>query len=169
VTSEKSLMILSKKDPGGVTAILSGVMDEFSNFDPIQPPSSGILVLDLKGVHRCNSMGILRWGKFFKNLDPKLVVKLQNCSTIMVKQFNIFAGLLAHPGLEVESFYVSYTCLNCGASEEVFVNADDAPDACEDFGESKRKCTSCPGEMELDEWPEKQFLFLKRKKAAGTK
>lgn len=142
---------------------LTGALDEYADFSQLDLKSVKTVVIDLDGVFRCNSMGVLRWGHFLKALPRDLKIVLVRCSPVLVKQFNLFTAFLSHPGVEVESFFVSYVCETCETtSENVLLNTSAlAASGIADVA-TRGSCPTCSQELTLEEWPNKQFLFLIR-------
>lgn len=153
----------------GLKVIVMGAIDEFIDFADITLPKAGTLELDLGGVNRCNSMGVLRWARFLKGVPNELAIKLVNCSPIVVKQLNIFPALFAHPGLHVESFHVTFACGDCNQTRDVLLKTTTLTSGTESVALPKPPvCGSCGNAMELEELAEKQFMFLRRKAPTGV-
>jgi hypothetical protein len=80
----------------------------------------------------------------------------------LVRLFNLFASILDHAGLEVESFFVGFTCEKCETGRDVLILKNDIQVTDGKLSVKFPQCATCGTAMELDNWPEKQFLFLLR-------
>ncbi len=151
-----------ERTPGHLTLTLTGALDEHAVLPSLDWTGIVKVNIDLHGVYRCNSMGLLRWGRFMKSLPTTLAIRLTNCSTTLVKHMNLFISFLGHPGLEVESFYVTYSCPGCGNGTDVLMRSDELAVIGLQAVTKNGACAACKTELELEEWPDKQFLFLIR-------
>jgi hypothetical protein len=122
-----------------------------------------VMTVDLGSVTRCNSMGVMRWARFLKTVPPTVAVRIVDCSSILLKQFNIYPGFLGHPNLTVEAFQTNYLCRACDANHKVALKAKSISRSGERFIVPPQLCPTCRKPLELDGIPETLFLFIGRK------
>jgi hypothetical protein len=105
----------------------------------------------------------MRWARFLKTVPPAVDVRIVDCSSILLKQFNIYPGFLAHPKLTVEAFQTSYLCRACDTNHKVSLKAKSISRSGERFIVPPQLCPTCRKPLELDGIPETLFLFIDRK------
>ncbi len=138
--------------------VLTGTLDEYAELHKVDLQGCEALTLDMGGVVRCNSMGVMRWMHFLRAIPKAAEVRLENCSTAMVKQFNLYPAFLGHPRLVVASFQTPYVCPSCEKNRTVLAHTVAGAATVK----LPTEMCECGKQMELDGWPEKQFLFLNR-------
>lgn len=150
--------------PDAVVA-LSGFLDENAELDQLDARGCRTLALDLSGLTRCNSIGLLKWARFVKSIPESCTVELQCCSTAITKHFNLYPAALAHPRLRVTSVHAPFVCGECGEETEILVELADAVSEPELPGVL---CRRCANPMELDGAADRQFLFVRRGASGGA-
>jgi hypothetical protein len=140
-----------------VAIVLSGEIDESSDFSPINVDQYEGVVIDFKDVNGINSCGVREWINFLKNLDGKSVSYV-NCPKIIVDQMNMINNFI---GLEfkIVSIELPYYCDECDEEVQKLYPLADLVEGGE-LTIPECKCETCDGEMEFDEIPEQYFSFL---------
>ena len=140
------------------TILLSGVIDEDTNFTPILKFTDAPLVFNFKDVASINSCGIRTWVNFLKELGPT-ETHYEMCTPLIVRQMNMVPSFLGKA--HVNSVYVPYVCEECDTEKEILVNEDKFKKGLVTIAETI-PCESCgKGEMELDGHPKQYFAFAK--------
>ncbi len=165
----KGLTFKVEENPTLMHMTLDGSMDEYSDYPSLADTKVASLTIDFSGIGRCNSMGVLKWARFLKSLPRTLSLRLTRCSTVLIKQFNFFASFTDHPGLTIESFSARYCCPQCSTEKEKLLVASDVKAKGLESTAVGDQCEHCHVDMELEDRPDKAFLFLTRmwKTAAG--
>ena len=91
---------------------LYGDIDEDTTFATVDLQGVTDLRVDWGGVVSINSCGIREWILWIKKLSPEARCKFVQCQKVVVDQMNMIRGFLLPEG-QVESFFVSYYCVNC--------------------------------------------------------
>lgn len=139
--------------------VMSGWIDERSEWPELTEPVAGHLVLDLAGISLLNSLGVRNWILWLSSLDVEHDVMLINCSPAVVKQLNILEGFL-NDRTKIETIFVPYFCEDCGFEENKLIEIPKARPAVQELS-----CPKCGKGMELD-MIESQFLaFIKKQQA----
>ncbi len=142
---------------GKVTKVeLAGDINEQSDFSEILAQVVGDVVVDMDGVVRTNSSGLLRWLKFVHRVnDAGGIITLERCRTHFVDQLNMVYQLTGNLG-RVASFYAPYACDGCDRESEELVRSEEVR-----AGQApERKCPECAKPMELDTSGDSYFHFL---------
>jgi len=147
------------EEEGGVTRFaLSGSITEKSDFAPLLERSSGRVEIDLSGIDRINSAGVLGWLAFMTSLaSRKGEVVLERCSVPIVHQLNMISKMRG--GARVRSILLPYLCASCGAEEQSVLDLEgEAPSGVA----QEMACPECGGTMEFDDLPETYFGFQEK-------
>jgi hypothetical protein len=139
--------------------VMSGWIDERSEWPELSEPVGGNLVLDLAGVSLLNSLGVRNWIQWLASLEVERDVVLIHCSPAVVKQINILEGFL-NDRTKIETIYVPYFCEDCGFEENKLADIPKGGPVVQEYD-----CPKCGKRMELD-MIESQFLaFMKKQRA----
>jgi len=141
-----------------LTIILSGKIDESSNYSAIKVDAFEKLIVDFNSVTSINSCGIREWINFLLAISNKSVI-YKNCSKIIVDQMSSVNEFLT-PNTKVESIYLPYYCEDCDLEAVTLHNLSEI------YKDNKwiipeKKCSGCNNDMEFDEVPEIYFQFMK--------
>lgn len=152
-----------------ITLVLSGHIDENSDFRNIELKGANQLIIDLKDITHINSMGLKNWTLWVKKL-PKYPAGIcfRNCPFIIVNQMNVLDGFLPS-GSIIESVEIPFHCDNCG--NESIYTAKRNQDFYERTADSEakvsmaltRKCVKCGADEHADIIEKKYFNFLSRR------
>ncbi len=143
---------------------ISGVVDEYADFNELGKSSQKTLRVDFSEVSRVNSSGIRAWIQLI--LKYKIRLRLHHCSPAIVDQFSMIPEFLGKNGF-VESFYANYLCGSCAYEEKKFFEQgkDFEPGVEQVKAPLSYECPRCHGNLELDHNPEVYFAFLRLIKA----
>ncbi len=147
-----------RRGSGRLVVEFHGDFDETADLGSLASALYGPVAIDLGGVRRINSAGVREWIEFVRNLPDVTELTLIGCSKVSVAQLNLIDNFRgpAH----VESFWAPYSCA-CGNEREILLEA-----RASDHVRRRRLPTaplvtcSCGLAMELDELPDRYFLFL---------
>ncbi len=161
-----SLKVHITTEGSDVTIAFEGILDETSRLPELSEPVKGELRLDLEKLTLINSMGIHKWITWMRhrtNMQGSMV--LVNCRPVVINQINILRGFLPDYA-RVDSFFVPYSCENCGFDEKLLlkrgVEYDDQRQV--QFA-TEKACPSCGGVLGLDIMHDRYFKFMNRKSA----
>ena len=152
------------KTEGGNTQIdFCGDLNENAELPDTAKKFSGELRVNLKQVTGLNSLGCRKWIHWFKTVTTEGGVALVHCPALIIGQINILSGFVPDD-VAVESFYVPYTCDQCGRSHAQFVESSAV------FGAdgslqvpAEMPCPQCSGILEIEYTPQTYFSFLTKK------
>lgn len=152
-----------KQSKTGARAVLmlSGPIDEGSDYSGAHFEGVSEAQFDFSGVTLINSTGLQRWIKFLASIPAGVAISFARCPVRVVNQINMFPGFLAGKNVRVETFFASYYCESCDKSHDVIL------DTARDFADRTKvaapaqACPECKAEMEFDGIEKKFFLFLK--------
>ena len=135
---------------------LYGDFDETADLRELSLALRGPVAIDLGGIRRINSAGVREWIEFVRNLPMVTELLLVGCSKVSVAQLNLIENFRGPA--RVESFWAPYACA-CGNEREILL------EACERVGVARVPSAppvlcECGRIMELDELPDRYFLFL---------
>lgn len=133
---------------------LRGAIDEHADLSAV----AGIdrdADIDLDGVRRINSFGVRAWTRALRGAGARHRIRLFRCPPILIDQANMIHGFF-HPATVI-SFYVPMWCEGCDESASVLVERQ----RYEDEGMAEVPCKSCREPLEIDEWEEHYFGFLR--------
>ena len=143
----------------GRTLILSGPIDETSNFSLLDSMETPPVVLDVENVTRVNSIGIRNWIIWINKNAKGKQLHFHNCPKVMVDQINVVHSFLP-PGSLIESFKVPFACQAC--DKEISCHFERgvhfANGALTKVPEMK--CPTCGKAAEMDA-DQRYFAFLK--------
>lgn len=148
-----------------VELVLSGSIDEDSDFNTIPKIEKNLLLIDLSQVTMINSCGIRDWVKWTKTLAPHVQMHIKKCPKFIIDQINILQGFLPQNSL-VLSFYMPYFCEDCNVEKQLlfergvhFQEATSEKEAFVDY-DLEVLCDQCKTAMSMDVIPTKFFKFL---------
>jgi anti-anti-sigma regulatory factor len=147
---------------GRLVVELYGDFDETADLRELADALSGPVAIDLGGVRRINSAGVREWIEFVRNLPAVSELRLVGCSKVSVTQLNLIENFRGPA--RVESFWAPYSC-RCGTEREILLEARDArgrtrAPAVSEVPAAPAVLCECGQVMELDELPDRYFLFL---------
>lgn len=96
--------------PGVVKMKISGRVDEMSVFPKFEGQSLSVLQLNLEDVEGINSMGILYWIRWWKDLlsrNPGLTFEVERARMNVISCASIVSGFLPEK-TQIHSFYLTY-------------------------------------------------------------
>ncbi len=152
--SSRADVHVEKKD-GLVLVHLSGIIDETFDIRIAEKLDlSEAVVLNLKGVVRINSMGMLLWRTFMSSLSACSNLSVVECSTPMIEQTSMIADFMGRA--TILSACVPYVCPECQTYAERVLKTS-ALDLV-----SMPRCETCGTPMVLDV-PRELYLDLPEK------
>jgi hypothetical protein len=129
---------------------LSGVIDETAKLADLTPHVLGAqgfqVTIDLGEVTRINSVGVLGWLRFMRQLAGRPVV-LRRCPSSVIEQMSMVLGFQAHA--KVESVLAPYACARCHNARFELIRANERGVA--EGRAPARPCPSCGAPMALDD------------------
>jgi hypothetical protein len=137
---------------------LYGDFDETADLRELAGSLQGAVALDLGGIRRINSAGVREWIEFVRNLPEVTELRLVGCSKVSVAQLNIIDNFRGPA--RVESFWAPYCCQWCGNEREILLEAKQATGVRPRLPTAPPVVCACGQVMELDELPDRYFLFL---------
>ena len=140
---------------------LYGDFDETADLRELASALRGPVAIDLGGIRRINSAGVREWIEFVRNLPMVSELLLVGCSKVSVAQLNLIENFRGPA--RVDSFWAPYSCA-CGNEREILLEATEHNAA---RGALRTRVPAppavvcaCGRVMELDELPDRYFLFL---------
>ena len=146
---------LEPHDDGSVRILISGALDEVSDFEGLfsRIGSAAPVVLDLAGVERLNSIGVHRWIDALGPFSAERPTSVEACSYVVALQANCVANLFGQA--VVRSTLAPYYCEGCRDTRMVLVTAEEAASR---TGPVKH-CPTCHAALAFDEL-DSYFDFL---------
>ena len=142
---------------GRLVVELYGDFDETADLSELALALRGPVAIDLGGIRRINSAGVREWIEFVRNLPHVTELRLVGCSKVSVVQLNLIENFRGPA--RVESFWAPYSCA-CGNEREILLEARDARAGAARVPTAPPVVCECGRIMELDELPDRYFLFL---------
>ena len=148
----------------GKKLFLSEEIDENASFSDLETIKTKVLIVDLNGIRKLNSMGLKKWIMWTRSQAGTQFV-FSRCPAAIVNQMNILEGFLPQ-GSIVDSFYIPYKCDSCGAEHSQLAQRNfDYQEATNDQPlrialASTRPCENCDETMEWDVIEKLYFRFL---------
>lgn len=151
----KSRLSIEKRDD---TYMLTGVIDELSDFSELLKATDGSVKLDLQGIQRINSYGIKNWILMLNKLQEKNITFI-NCPVCFIEQINLVPGIQGRA--KVDSFFLPFFCPECEEEYSVKVSFEESKkDGFVDELDDKYNCKECDSKMEFYDDVELYFDFL---------
>lgn len=153
-------MLTIKKDSSTIPPILilSGVIDETTDFKTLFVREGSDLRLNCKDISRINSIGIRAWQNFFGRFrESGGIVKFEQVAPALVTAAGYISDFFAPD--EVESLCVPYQCVKCSDLIVKVYTPKEVMSLMPHF--DGIPCEKCGATAELDEMPEEYFHFLK--------
>ncbi|MBI3184573.1 MAG: hypothetical protein HYZ28_20755 [Myxococcales bacterium] len=157
-----SLRFTVHRRPDGANAVaLSGAIDERADLDAVVAAIGDTLeaVLNLEGIDRINSVGVLRWVRFVRALSTRHKVVLEMLSYPLVAQSQTVAGFFGKA--QVLSCLAPYFCSSCQQGRMALVSSSEV---CRGGPPPARSCEVCGTQMNFDE--EDEYLSVLRSSAS---
>lgn len=152
-----SLRMQVERQPGVATRVkLVGSIDEHSPFEQIFGEIKEDASLDLSGIDRINSVGLIGWLKWIAQLTRAHRISVEIISYSLTTYANQLVDLFG--AAKVRSCMAPYYCPSCNANLEVWVSTDDvraSPGA-----PPVKQCPRCSSVMDFDEM-DQYFAFLR--------
>ena len=129
--------------------ILSGAIDERCELDEALGglAESEPIELDLAGISRINSIGVMRWITALEALCKGRDVRVVRASYVVINQANSVANFFADA--QVRSCLVPYFCPACGDNKMLEIEVDEVRAA--GCSAPARRCDSDDAQLEFDE------------------
>lgn len=118
---------------------------------------SGVVVLDLGGVKRITSHGVLQWMTALRGLQASYYCFI-NCRPNTMDQFNLVQSFPQRG--ELVSFYANFLCPECGHEMEELIDLRHHFEIHETLSLPPVQCARCGVEAEFDEVPELYFKYV---------
>ena len=156
---QQQLNLKKQSGADGDLLVLEGVLDENAEpkFKELHKELANKIVIDLGGVWRINSVGVMLWLAFMRSLGTRKVA-FRRCHPVIVEQLNTvmdFRGMA-----KIESILAPYFCSSCNReqNEELVIGRDVSPTNLSQF--PARKCSQCHSAMQFDDIPDRYLGFL---------
>ena len=114
------------------------------------------VALDLGGVRRINSHGVLELMGFLGTVGGGRPVEARRCSVAVITQLNMIP--LLQDLLDVRSLFAPLECPQCNATTDLLIDMDDLTTRPPEI--PRRLCTRCGIPLELAEPADRYFAFL---------
>lgn len=136
---------------------IEGEIDE--SFDPSAIAGRrGVVVIDLDGVRRITSHGVLQWITALRGLEANYYCFI-NCRPCTMDQFNLVHGFRQNG--EVVSFYAMFSCPACAHELAQLIDLRHSSDIVETLALPHVACPKCGGATEFDEVPDLYFRHVR--------
>ena len=136
--------------------ILKGHIDERSQMDKAIGALAAGSVIDLSGIERINSAGLLLWVRWINKETDGKNISVDAISYPMAIQANQLLDLFG--SAKILSCVAPYYCARCNAPRSVVVKVEEVQGA--NLTAPARNCTVCKAPMQFDEL-EDFFSFLR--------
>lgn len=163
----KRYSIEVQRGSGVLGVILSGVVDEETNFDVLlqEATRGSVRQMDFHvlNVAKINSVGVRGWLLFLEKLKEKVGVKFTILSQVFVEHANLASNMLGDEPHAVVAFQVPYFCPKCLSRVSVVLKSAEMMLPGGTVKAAPRyKCPKCADVLELDYPEEEYFYFLRR-------
>lgn len=135
--------------------VLKGQIDERTQVDKLVGTLDQGAVLDLTGVERINSAGLLIWVRWINKATDGRGISVEGISYPMAVQANQLLDLFG--SAQIVSCLAPYYCPRCNAARTVVVTADEVRGGVQ---VPTRACATCGTPMQFDELDD-YFQFLR--------
>lgn len=142
-----------ERDSSRAVVNFLGTIDERTDLASVFEGLPHEVVIDLGGIEHINSVGVREWMRFISKACSEHSISLQNCSPVMVRQFNMIFN--ARGTAKITSVILPYYCSNCGNEPRVVLQLGTNNAIPETV-----TCGSCQGEAEFDDLPDNYLSFL---------
>ncbi len=136
--------------------VIKGDLTEAISLESLLPDVVGRIDFDMSQVRYMNSLGVQKWVYFLENANAQ-GYEFHACSIPFIWQASMVSGVLGRG--TVASFFAPYHCDSCDRHENKLLQS--AAVLAADCQPPVFVCSSCDGEMSLDDIPERYFAFLK--------
>lgn len=159
-TPKKTRLNAIVRPGNGWTAVrLTGVIDEHNGLRQLTDRlSTPLLLVDLSGIARINSVGVRDWVTWLSDLKKRGVRPvLFDCPPGIMEQVNLVRNFAA--GCTIETFFAPYYCDTCDTEENYSLDTFELL-AAETRLAPEFKCDRTDCKMALDDVEENYFAFL---------
>lgn len=153
------MLLVTKDEKSSPTKyILSGVIDESTDFATLFGATEPFIQIYCRDVSRINSNGIMNWRQYFRKLrQAGGKLRFFEIAPILVTAINCIADFIEMQ--EIGSVCAPYQCNKCKKYSLKTLTPVEAKRLMATI--SIAVCEHCTGEAELDEDPAEYFTFLK--------
>lgn len=141
--------------------ILSGSIDDLSDFKQIASSSSTEITLDLGDIEDINSYGVKIWSQCLLQIKNKKIA-YKNCRPPIIRQLNVVINL--RKNVQILSFYVPFECTSCLIETEILYQSSTILSIGLDRFLTENiqqvNCSRCAGTMEFMDDETAYFKFL---------
>lgn len=148
------------QEDGKIVILVSGNIDEDSNFTGHGFSGNSEVTLDLENVVSINSCGIREWINWLREAESTKI-NFRKCPKVIVDQINMVSGFLPETA-KVESFYVPYYSEDSGDEKLVLFHSGKEFTETEVDAPEKIKDEKSGEEFEIDVVESKYFRFLNK-------
>ena len=135
----------------GGQLLLTGAINELSDFLPILQETKSLIALNLANVQRINSAGVRNWMLLLDKLSDKQV-EYHACSIAFVNTINMINDFLNHA--TIISLMAPFFCSQCEKESEILLHIQDIKKA--NFLnnlQAGKPCITCKGFTEFNDDP----------------
>ena len=139
----------------------SGSIDEDSSqvLNELLKEKSQKITFSFEHIEYINSLGIRSWINFMKAFEKARNIAFEKCTFDLILQINTYPQFLGDA--KVASFFCDFICPECNFETSQLFKSEDGLETI--LKKTKElKCEKCGNDMELDEFEETCFEFLKR-------
>ena len=140
------------------TVIISGIINEFSEFGNVFNDIKKAIRVDMSGVERINSCGIRAWVQAIRDIPQDIIYF--NCPPVVIESFNMVPEFLGSKS-KVESFFARYYCDKCDIEKMFFLIVKDYLKKYPDLNAPEYNC-KCGMLFEFDDNEDEFFMFLNK-------
>ncbi len=143
-----------------------GQLTELANLDEVWAYISKLgsdvkeVTVDLRDVHRINSVVVLNWLSFIRRIQARLILKFSSVSESFIEQASAEVPVLGKPGTAVASVEVPLRCPKCLERTSQYFRPEQLLKA-KKIQVPTVVCIGCQSKLELDHMEEEYFSFLK--------
>lgn len=159
-------ILLTASPQGESVLTVRGALDDTADFGQVigdlQGTKNLVLLLDLQGVQRTNSVGIREWLLFLGRLPAHTQLIFTHLGHAFVEQANLIPNLLGNAPVRIQSFQIPEVCPKCETLSSRTLSSDVLKWENDHWSYPSANCDRCQSELELDSLPKEYFQFLTR-------
>jgi len=156
----EKLSVIKEEFDDALLLAFKGNIDENAFFGRIFETDKKKIVVNLLGVKRINSCGVREWVNAIKEIPPDKQLEFVECSSLMVKQFNMITNFAGHG--KIISFIAPYFCSRCNKQFEKLIVLSDYLEELLSLNAPTFPCPECRGNLEFDDLEDRYFQFILR-------